>query len=249
LRLTFESYPPILLIACSWKEDITITCKKYSRTKVDVRRKIAWRSKDSCKKDAREKKEKWKKRIKAEIRQIESETWERSRWGWSLNKERKRFWKQRERFERGRKEDRASEQRERANECSRGMMGRVFLRPMSIWTYKYVNEIYYIPRHACRCAITFEDLFVNEGIACTHAHLHELVIIPSSRIIKERLLCAATRCIVVSGLFSFFRLSFYSSARHSSTWPIDAAYHFITADPSICNLRSCYLTSGIVFLQ
>lgn len=67
-------------------------------------------------------------------------------------------------------------------------MGRVFLRPVSMRAYKYVNEEYYIP--ACRRA--FEDLEEDEGRAVArahvHQHLHELVIIPTSGIIKERLL-------------------------------------------------------------
>lgn len=122
-----------------WKEDTTITCKALGWERL-LGRKIARRSKDSCRKDAREKKEKWKKRIEVGIREIGRCAGEIEKRRWSFNKERKGAWNKENDL---REEEKRTERR--ANEYGRGVMGKVFRRPVTMRAYKYVNEVYYIP--------------------------------------------------------------------------------------------------------
>lgn len=77
------------------------------------------------------------------------------------------------------------------------VMGKVFRRPMTMRAYKYVNEVYYIPTRARVSVRTIRRSLCRQAksgsVRTCASHLHELVIIPTSEIIKERLLCAAVR--------------------------------------------------------
>lgn len=136
-------------------------------------------------------------------------------------------------------------QKRRANEYGRRVMGKVFRQPVTMRAYKYVNELYYIPTCACRCA-PFEDLFVDKrrAVACAHAHqhLHELVIIPTNEIIKERLLCASWVVFPC-----FFGILFALLVHHSFGRLIGISFYH--GCPSACNLLYCYFPSEIFLWQ